>query len=71
MSKVKKSKTIKIDVSESLLTKLTWAYPHGTNEQRVEFVIEEAIQDAESREGVTYPDDCLPGNTFRETRIKT
>jgi len=71
MNEVKNSKVVNVEISEALITKLTWAYPHGTDTQRIEFVMEKAIESAESREGTIYPDNCLPGNSFRETRVRT
>ncbi len=67
--KEKNTKLVDVALSEALLIKLAWAYPHGTNEQRVEFVIEEAINEAEQEEGVVYPEDRLPGGNFDHVTI--
>mgnify|MGYP000628031188 CR=1 FL=1 len=59
---------VTIEIPKKLLTKLSWAFPSGTDEDRVKFVIQETIEQGE--EGVTYPDDREPGHDFDEFTLK-
>jgi hypothetical protein len=61
---------LKIEIPKKLLTKLSWAFPSGTNEDRVKFVIQEAIEQGEREEGVTYPGDREPGHDFDGFTLK-
>jgi len=59
-----------VGIPKTLLTKLTWAFPSGTNEQRVSFVIGKAIETAENSEGILYPEDRLPCNSFSNAIVE-
>tara|TARA_B100001059_G_scaffold233284_1_gene273017 strand:- start:84 stop:311 length:228 start_codon:yes stop_codon:yes gene_type:complete len=61
---------VTIKISKKLLTKLRWALPAGTDEDRVKFVIKEAIEQGEKEEGVSYPDDREPGHDFDGFTLK-
>lgn len=62
---------VNVQVSKELLTKLSWALPMGSDEERIEFLVKEAIEKGEKEEGVTYPSDRLPGNDFEGMSLKS
>lgn len=65
-----KNDMVTIKIPKKLLTKLSWALPAGTDEDRVKFVIQEAIEQGEKEEAVTYPDDREPGHDFDGFTLK-
>lgn len=60
---------ISVEISKEVLTKLSWVYPSGTVEQRVEFTLENAIEEAEQEEGVKYPSNKMPCETFKHVKM--
>ncbi len=67
---MKQEKLVAINIPKSLLTKLQWAYPSGTDTQRVHFVLEEHIKSCEREEGVSYPTNREPGHDFDGMTLK-
>lgn len=61
--------TVSINISKKLLSKLEWALASGNDKQRVEFIIEKAIELSEKTEGFKYP----PRNykSFQHVEVKT
>ncbi|GAA6172043.1 hypothetical protein NBRC116592_17130 [Colwellia sp. KU-HH00111] len=69
MKEIKNIKTVKVEISEGLLTKLAWAFPAGNVEQRVEFCLRMVVEESEKVEGgVRYPEDRLPCKSFEHVR---
>lgn len=64
-------KTVSVEISEELLVKLAWAFPAGTNEQKVDFCLKRAVERAEKEEGITYPTDQLPCKSFEHVEVKS
>jgi hypothetical protein len=71
MKKVKMVKKVSVEISETLLNKLAWAYPAGNVEQRVDFCLGKVVELAEREEGMTYPEDQLPCKTFEYVTVIT
>lgn len=62
------SKTVSVEISEELLTKLAWAFPAGNIEQRVDFCLNKIVEDSEKIEGIKYPSDKLPCKSFEHVK---
>lgn len=65
------SKTVSVEISEELLTKLAWALPLGNVEQRVDFCLNKVVERSEKESGKKYPSDQLPGRAFEHVKITT
>jgi hypothetical protein len=71
MKEVKKVKTVSVEISETLLNKLAWAFPAGNVEQRVDFCLGKIVERSEKEEGMTYPEDQPPCKTFEYVTVIT
>jgi len=67
----KETKTVSVQISEALLCQLAWAFPSGTNEQKVDFCLRNVVEKSQKIEGVTYPEDRLPCRSFEHVEVKT
>ncbi len=66
---IKEIEMVSVDIPIGLLTKLTWVFPSGTNEQRVKFALNKMVEAAQNSEGLDYPEDELPCNTFGNVEV--
>ena len=67
----KETKTVSVEISEALLCQLAWAFPSGTNEQKVDFCLRNVVKESQDIEGFTYPEDRLPCRSFEHVEVKT
>ncbi|XQW86277.1 hypothetical protein ACOYR1_05995 [Thalassotalea piscium] len=73
MNKLNKTetKTVSVEISEALLCQLAWAFPSGTNEQKVDFCLRKTVKESQKIEGIIYPEDILPCKSFEHVEVKT
>ena len=58
-------------ISKELLNKLKWAYPSGTDEQRVDFCLNQTVEESEDIDGIKYPADIPPCKSFEHIGVRT